>query len=265
MTLVEAAGTDLVWAVGSEWKKLQPQTGWRFFDQTEDVLTALKADPRALDGAHVLVKGPRLERFERVVSLLSETGNATRLVVDLEALTHNLRTLRTQVRNRCKTQADLIAVIKASGYGTNATALARVFEFHRIPIVAVACTEEGIALRKHGITLRILVLNPTTPTLPALIANRLEPTIHTTQQFDALCQALREANKDAPWPIHLKIDSGMHRLGFEPTQMTALLSILDHPATRVKTCSATLPVQTRPEQDAKTQAQLSLSQVYLMP
>jgi len=257
MTLVEAAGTDLVWAVGSEWKKLQPQTGWRFFDQTEDVLTALKADPRALDGAHVLVKGPRLERFERVVSLLSETGNATRLVVDLEALTHNLRTLRTQVRNRCKTQADLIAVIKASGYGTNATALARVFEFHRIPIVAVACTEEGIALRKHGITLRILVLNPTTPTLPALIANRLEPTIHTTQQFDALCQALREANKDAPWPIHLKIDSGMHRLGFEPNQMTALLSILDHPATRVKTLFSHLASADRPEQDAKTQAQLS--------
>ena len=129
-----------------------------------------------------------------------------------------------------KTPADLIAVIKASGYGTNATALARVFEFHRIPMVAVACTEEGIALRKQGITLRILVLNPTVSTLTTLIDYRLEPTIHTTQQFDALCEALNHSGKKTPWPIHLKIDSGMHRLGFTPSQTTTMISILDHSA-----------------------------------
>ncbi len=258
--LVDAANTDLVWAVGSAWKPLELRPNWRFFDETTEVLEALSADPRALDGAHVLVKGPRVERFERIVSQLSETGNATRLVVDLEALTNNLRTLRTHVRSHCKTPADLIAVIKASGYGTNATALARVFEFHRIPMVAVACTEEGIALRKQGITLRILVLNPTVSTLTTLIDYRLEPTIHTTQQFDALCEALNHSGKKTPWPIHLKIDSGMHRLGFTPSQTTTMISILDHSATRVKTVFSHLASADHPDQDDRTRAQLNAFQ-----
>ena len=126
-------------------------------------------------------------------------------------------------------------------------------EFHRVPLVAVACTEEGVELRAHGITSRILVLNPTPDTLAALLQHRLEPTVHSEEQFEALVRELGQP--EAPWPIHLKVDTGMHRLGFAPDD-PALLRVAGHAQVDVKSVFSHLASADRPDQDDATRRQV---------
>jgi alanine racemase len=251
--LLERNRIDAAWVIGEQWHAFPSSRNIRRFDTADEALAALQQQGDAFNGCHVLVKGPRAERFERLTEALVQRGHATRLVVDLNALTHNLQSIRGFIRAQCPPGTDLIAVIKASGYGTHAAAIARVLQFHRVPIVAVACTEEGVDLRNHGITGRILVLNPTPDTFSALIQHRLEPTVHSVAQFDALVHALRESNA---WPVHMKIDTGMHRLGLGPDEINALQHIAGHPAVEVKTVFSHLASADRPEQDDATRAQL---------
>jgi alanine racemase len=249
--LLAANGIDTVWAIGDAWTADSDQR-WRQISSAEAALEALQGEDNPFHGHHVLVKGPRAERFERITEALVQRGHTTRLVLDLEALTHNLQQLRRYIRTQCPKGTDLIGVIKASGYGTHAAAIARVLEFHRVPLVAVACTEEGVELRAHGITSRILVLNPTPDTFSALLQHRLEPTVHSAEQFEALVREL--GHHDSPWPIHLKVDTGMHRLGFTPDD-EGLLRIAGHPRVEVKTVFSHLASADRPDQDAATRHQ----------
>ena len=99
---------------------------WKQLASTEEALNALQGEDSPFHGHHVLVKGPRAERFERLTDALVQRGHTTRLVLDLEALTHNLQQLRRYIRAQCPSGTDLIGVIKASGYGTHAAAIARV-------------------------------------------------------------------------------------------------------------------------------------------
>ena len=256
-TIVDGKGIKEIWTVGAVWESSEGLTGWRHFANTEAALHAIEKGRETFEGAHVLVKGPRTEKFERLVDALTQQGHATRLVLDLEALANNLRSLRSFIRIHAPSGAELLAVIKASGYGTNAPAIARVLQFHRVPLVAVACTEEGVELRKHGISMRILVLNPTPNTLSTLVAYRLEPAIHTLHQYDNLVSTLKQQGHDgAPWPIHLKIDSGMHRLGFSPDEQESLMALIARPETEVKTVFSHLASAERPEHDPQTRKQI---------
>ncbi|MGB1123529.1 MAG: alanine racemase, partial [Flavobacteriales bacterium] len=250
-SLIAANSIDTVWAIGGAWAAAS-NPPWRQLASTEEALEALQGEDSPFGGHHVLVKGPRAKRFERLTDALVQRGHTTRLVLDLEALTHNLQQLRRYIRSECPSGTDLIGVIKASGYGTHAAAIARVLEFHRVPMVAVACTEEGVDLRTHGITSRILVLNPTPDTFPALLQHRLEPTVHSEEQFKALVRELGQ--HESPWPIHLKVDTGMHRLGFAPDD-TALRCIAAQPQVEVKTVFSHLASADRPDQDEATRRQ----------
>lgn len=254
--LTENAKIDVVWLVGSTWGEIKPSANWRHFDTIEKALETLHSKPGSFADFHVLVKGPRAGRYNRITDLLSEQGNATNLVLDLEAYTHNLRLIREYTRSHCASKTDVLAVIKASGYGTNAAAMARVLQFHRVPLVAVACAEEGIELRKHGISMRILVLNPTSVTLAALIAHRLEPTIHNIDQFNDLVQSLESNDIASSWPIHLKVDSGMHRLGFAPEDCATMLEIVQHPRVQVESVFSHLAGAEDPRLDERTKNQL---------
>ncbi len=251
-TLIKTSGVDNTWAIGKAWDSAPGPKPWRQFASPEEALKALQGEDSPFNGHHVLVKGPRSARFERLTEALVQPGHSTRLVLDLKALTHNLQQLRRYIRNHCPVGTDLIAVIKASGYGTHAAAIARVLQFHRVPIVAVACTEEGVELRKNGITSRILVLSPTPNTFHALLQHRLEPAIHSEKQFEALVQELGDPK--SPWPIHLKVDTGMHRLGFAPDD-EELLRIAGHPMVELKTVFSHLASADRPDQDAASQSQ----------
>ena len=265
LELIKDHGIQTVWVVGHPWSALKghPETRhWRFFDSAEDALNHWEESAPDFDQKNTLIKGARIQRFERFVSLLTYPGHVTRLELDLEVLATNLRVIRSFIRNRCGTDVDILSVIKASGYGTSGPAIAKLLQFQGVELLAVACTEEGVELRRNGVTTRIMVLNPEPTTFPALLNHRLEPAIHGVGQYEAFSAALH-ANRR--WPIHIKLDTGMHRLGFLPQEMHEVQRIMQNPLVEVKTVFSHLASADIPEQDAFTLRQIQQFEECVQP
>jgi alanine racemase len=157
----------------------------------------------------ILVKGARNFEFERIVQRLQESNHLTRLEVDLNALRNNLN----YYRSRLQPSTRMMAMVKAFGYGTGAKEVAQLLEENRVDYLGVAYIDEGIALRKAGVSLPIMVMNPESEGIHALINYQLEPEIYSLKSFrDWMIQKDRY-HLTQPLKIHLKIDTGMHRLG----------------------------------------------------
>jgi len=227
------------------------------FPSTEAALAALREE-NPFHGHHVLVKGPRNEQFERFLDPLLRRGNVTVLELDLEAIAANLAQVRRHVRRTAGEGTGLIAVIKASGYGVGGADLARVLQFHGTELLAVACTEEGVELREAGITGRILVFNPDPATFGALLAHGLEPELYSPGHAAAFAAAVEHLAPRRPWPVHLKLDTGMHRLGFSESDLPGLCAALSdwQSLLRVETVFSHLASADVPEQDAFTRRQI---------
>lgn len=158
----------------------------------------------------VLVKGARSFSFEKIVERFQQKVHGTVLEINLDALTHNLN----YYRNKVGPQTKIMVMVKAFAYGSGSTEVASLLQFHRIDYLAVAYADEGVALRQSGITLPIMVMNPARSTFDTLLVHRLEPEIYSRK---ILLEWLdHTAGTDNTPPIHLKLDTGMHRLGFEP-------------------------------------------------
>lgn len=168
----------------------------------------------------ILLKGARPFAFERIANLLSKKVHKTVLEVNLDALINNLAVFHQYLNPETR----LIAMVKASAYGSGSIEVARLLEFHNISYLAVVYADEGVELRRGGIQSPILVLNPEPATFDALFQYDLEPEIYNFQLLKQFTAALPEG--DEIFPIHLKIDTGMHRLGFEANDIAKLLEIL---------------------------------------
>lgn len=256
--LLEGTGVEKVWLVGKEWSETTAFRDWSVFSSPDLALIQFqKSNP--FHGMDVLVKGPRTDAFEQFIPLLTSKGHVTSLTLDLDAVGENVRAFRHHIRNS-KTAVPidhptrLIAVVKASGYGANGPALARHLEQLGMSHLAVACTEEGVELRRQGIALPILVLNPDPSTFDALIAHRLEPELIGPKHFNSFCSALEGQDT---WPVHIKVDTGMHRVGFDLTELPALTQALKEPEcpVRAETVMSHLASADQPEADAFTQKQ----------
>jgi alanine racemase len=263
IALIKGSSVQLLWLVGDAWKALDwsevDSVTCRHFSSTSEILQALEVSADAFRDHDILIKGPRADRFERFHPLLMQRGHVTQLELDLEAVAHNLKTTRAYVREHGGDHVSIIAVIKASGYGTNGPALARLLQFHGVEIMAVACTEEGVELRRHGLVMRILVLNPEPDTFRALVKHRLEPALHRLEHLDELTRIVQQSNQTQPWPVHLKLDTGMHRLGFTPEECPALHKIIaNHPHLLVRTVFSHLAAADDPQLDADTSRQIHL-------
>lgn len=150
-------------------------------------------------------------------------NNPTVLEIDISAIKHNLRYFKSKINESTK----LLVVIKAFGYGSDAIAIAKILEKEDVDYLAVAYTDEGVALRKANIKLPILVLHPQIENFETLIAFKLEPNLYnfrTLNQFIAI--AAHHQLQD--YPIHIKINSGMNRLGFKEHELTHLTSIIQN-------------------------------------
>ena len=256
VSFIRSHGMDPVWLIGPAFDGLgdAPEKTLR---TVEEALELLATNPLSFQGKNTLIKGARAAQFERLIPTLMHRSHAVRLELNLPALGHNLRRIRTYVREFANPSTDLIAVIKASGYGTNGPAIARLLKFHGVTLLAVACTEEGVELRQHGIVSRIMVLNPEPSTFASLLQYRLEPCIHSLQQFEGFSDGWQQSGATKAWPIHLKIDTGMHRLGFGDTDLSTLAEIINRPSAEVKTVFSHLASADRPEQDAATEKQIN--------
>ena len=170
----------------------------------------------------ILIKGARRFLFDRLTDLLVEKVHETVLEVNLNAMVENLNWYRSFLHKDTK----LVCMIKADGYGAGAIEIAKTLQDHRVDYLAVAVADEGVALRKAGITANIMIMNPEMTAFKTMFDYDLEPEVYSFRLLDALRHAARKEGITG-YPVHIKLDTGMHRLGFHPIDdMPALIDYL---------------------------------------
>lgn len=190
-----------------------------FFGNTEELMQS-EVFAR-LANEIILIKGSRSFRFEEITEALEKKVHQTILEVNLSALRDNLNYYRNNLRAETKT----ICMVKASAYGAGAMEIARTLHDCNVDYLAVALADEGAELRRAGITTGIIVMNPEPSSFRTLFENKLEPEVYSFAMLRSLVQAAtREGITD--YPVHIKIDTGMHRLGFFPEEVPALIEEL---------------------------------------
>lgn len=189
------------------------------FESIEDFLAEF--EQLTFENETILIKGARSFHFEEIVSLLEEKTHETKLEINLNAISHNLNFYKAKLNQETK----IMAMIKAFGYGNGGAEIAKLLEYHKVDYLGVAFADEGILLRNNGIKLPIMVMNPETNSFASLIQHRLEPEIYNLKSLQAFLKIVK-SKKLTDYPIHLKIDTGMHRLGFEEEQLDELISTL---------------------------------------
>ena len=180
-----------------------------FFDTTADLLAS-----RMLDGMHdevVLIKGARDYRFDLLAEQLVLKVHETTLEVNLNAVVDNLNYYRSFMKPGTK----MVCMVKASAYGAGAVEIAKTLQDQRVDYLAVAVADEGVDLRRAGITANIMIMNPEMGSFKTLFEYDLEPEVYSFRLLDALVHAA-EKEGITHFPIHVKLDTGMHRLGFDP-------------------------------------------------
>lgn len=183
-----------------------------FFMTTDEFISSPAI--RDFENELILVKGARQFNFEKISERLSKKLHETTLEVNLDAVVHNFNFYRS----RLKPQTKMVCMVKAFAYGAGSYEIAKTLQEHRCDYLAVAVADEGVELRKEGITIPIMVMNPEFGSFNALFEYRLEPEVYSFRLLDALADECRRRGV-TDFPVHLKVDTGMHRLGFRPDQM----------------------------------------------
>jgi len=182
-----------------------------FFESTDQFLESVQTDRFSQEC--ILLKGAREFHFERISSVLQKKYHQTVLEIDMNAMIGNLNFFRSAIRPKTL----VMVMVKAFSYGSGMAEIARVLQFHKVDYLAVAVADEGIELRQAGIDLPILVMNPEEHSFENMIEFRLEPNIYTEEILDSFRKVLLQ-HAVVRYPIHLKLDTGMHRLGFDSTE-----------------------------------------------
>lgn len=188
-----------------------------FYESTDQFLESVQISNFNLDC--LLLKGARDFHFERISSVLQKKYHQTVLEIDLNALIGNLNFFRSLIRPETRT----MVMVKAFSYGSGMAEIARILQFHKVDYLAVAVADEGIELRQAGIDLPIVVMNPEEHSFENMIEFRLEPNIYSEEVFDSFLKVLKQ-HAAIRYPIHLKLDTGMHRLGFDSEEKVEQLA-----------------------------------------
>ncbi len=181
----------------------------QFFATTEAFLQSTAF--RTLHDEVVLVKGARVFGFDRITEQLEQKVHETILEVNLNAVVDNLN----HYRSFLKPETKLVCMVKADAYGAGAVEVAKTLQDHRVDYLAVAVADEGVTLRRNGITQNIMIMNPEMTAFKTMFDYDLEPEVYSFRLMDALIRAA-EKQGITGWPVHIKLDTGMHRLGFDP-------------------------------------------------
>jgi Alr-MurF fusion protein len=210
--------------------------GGIFFDSTEEFLE--KFPFQSLTDSLILVKGARKFTFEKIVNRLLQKVHGTIMEINLDALTNNLNFYRQKIGSGTK----IMVMVKAFAYGSGSAEVASLLEYHRVNYLGVAYADEGVSLRQNGIKLPIMVMNPQPETFAKIIENNLEPEIYSFRILSNLLSYIFDNQRVTLTPssvervgatdaserlkIHLKLDTGMHRLGFVEEDLDELLKII---------------------------------------
>lgn len=258
--LMKAKGVSRFIGIGDALLRQQSQ-----FDNIESEFYNSTADfvqqfvPSRFHNETVLLKGARSFEFENISKLLQQKSHETVMEIDLSAMVHNLN----YVRSRLNPGTKLMVMVKAFSYGSGTFEIANLLQFHRVNYLAVAYADEGLELRKSGITLPIMVMNPEEQSFDSMIAHGLEPEIYSfriLQLFETAARRYRQSNPQTePVSVHIKFDTGMRRLGFEEQDLNELVVRLNNSRDlRVASVFSHLAASDESEHDDFTRQQVRL-------
>lgn len=246
-----AANVQKVIAIGSEIHELK---NWYtgpvvYYNTTEDFLKSIKTTH--FEKEIILIKGARVFQFEKIVSQLQHKVHETVLEINLDALIHNLNVYRSRLKPNTK----IMCMVKAFSYGSGGFEIAQLLQYHGVDYLAVAYADEGARLRENGITLPIMVMNPTLAGFDTILRYELEPEIYEPVLLQQIIEYASAKQKQIG--IHIKVDTGMKRLGFEKKDVAVLAEQL-HSNENIKVISVFthLAASDAAEHDGFTKKQL---------
>jgi len=223
-----------------------------FFPDTDSFITQFPFS--SFQHETILLKGARVFEFERISHLLQQKHHETVLEINLDALVHNLNYFRSLLTPGTRT----MVMVKAFSYGSGSYEIAAILQYHHADYLAVAYADEGVELRKAGITLPVMVMSPEEQSLDAILKYNLEPEIYNFRILDQLEEAVRrnQTSLQEMVRVHIKLDTGMHRLGFIEQEMGLLLRRLQrNPGLYVQSVFSHLSASEDPGEDAFTREQ----------
>jgi alanine racemase len=251
--LIKVNNIDRVIAIGETISRFKDKfTNALFFKNTAEFIAAISQ----LDfyNETILIKGARTFQFEEIVYLLEEKTHETVLEINLNAISHNLNFFKAKL----KTNVKIMVMVKAFGYGNGGLEIAKLLEFNKVNYLGVAFADEGIALKKGGIKVPIMVLNPESTSFSAIIKHKLEPEIYSLKGLYAFLKIANQKGLE-DFPIHIKMDTGMHRLGFEAATIDELiLALQGNKTVKVKSILSHLATSDDPSQHDFARSQIAL-------
>ncbi len=221
-----------------------------FYSDTEAFLKRM--DRTLFHEKIILIKGSRLFGFERITQELQLKTHQTRLETDLNAMVHNLNHFRSLLNEGVHT----MVMVKALSYGSGNIEIAKLLQYHQADYLAVAFIDEGVELRKAGIHLPIMVLNPDPSGFGPMLDYMLEPEIYNFRGVEALQKILHQRGI-SDFPLHVKLDTGMHRLGFDENDLEQLIPMLLEPRFKLASVFSHLAATGDPQHDQFTRQQIN--------
>jgi alanine racemase len=223
-----------------------------FYTSTEQFMSAL-SEQNFRDEA-ILLKGSRKFHFEKISHALEEKMHQTLLEIDLDAMVDNLNYFRSMLDNGTR----LMAMVKAFSYGSGTYEIANILQYQRVDYLGVAFADEGVTLREAGITMPIVVMNPEEESFELMIDYDLEPEIYSFHVLDRFIAMVHNYGGKT-YPVHIKLDTGMNRLGFKELEIDALIDqLIDQEHLKVHSVFSHLAASDEPEQDEFTRGQIQL-------
>ncbi len=215
--LVEKTGINKFFGIGEALVRNSSlfKPGSHFFYSTDEFIRSFNRND--FRNEVILLKGARVYEFEKLGALLEQQTHQTVLEVSLDAVAHNLN----EFRRFLDPSTRIMAMVKAFAYGSGSSEIASVMEYHRAGYLAVAYVDEGVELRNAGVTLPVMVMNPDPSATGIMIKYNLEPEIYSFSSLERFA-GISSKHGVIDYPVHIKIDTGMHRLGFMPEEVAEL-------------------------------------------
>jgi alanine racemase len=193
----------------------------------------------------ILIKGARIFEFERIVQLLEQKVHQTVLEINLNAIIHNLKVYQAQLHPGTK----VMAMVKAFAYGSGGGEIASILQYHKVDYLGVAYADEGIELRKSGISLPIMVMNPEESGFDLLVEHNLDPDMYSFGMLQSFARYLQKEGLQQ-YPVHIELETGMNRLGFAPEEVDELAKFLQkNSSVRVQSVFSHLAASEDPAED----------------
>ncbi|ANF50705.1 bifunctional UDP-N-acetylmuramoyl-tripeptide:D-alanyl-D-alanine ligase/alanine racemase [Chryseobacterium glaciei] len=252
--LVNEQKFDSVFLIGDEISKFSDlfKSKTSTFINTQELIDSKHLTE--LENQIILLKGARKFEIEKLKDLLELRKHDTVLEVNLNAILHNINYHKSLLKPETK----MMAMVKANSYGLGSYEISEFLQHHHIDYLGVAYADEGVELRKKGITTPIVVMNPEQHSYDAIIEYNLEPEIYSFRVLDLFYEAVQKSGYDKKFPIHIKLETGMHRLGFKDFELDQLSETLNERNLKVQSIFSHLSSSDVPEEKEFTLKQLEV-------